>query len=206
MNTNLPSRHLDHSGGYTLLEMVIVISIIGIILPALFASITSIYTNHTGILSHALALTKTQRGLNEMVRDVRAAAYAEDGSLPIVSISTSSLTFYTDTDLDGRIEQVRYYIASTSLFRSIIEPTSTSSYPTSTTATKTLTTDVQNGILGVALFQYYSATGTPITNFSNTLDVRRVVIEVLAKTAYMRNASTVRLRSSASIRNLKNVY
>jgi prepilin-type N-terminal cleavage/methylation domain-containing protein len=193
--------------GMTLIEMLVVIAIIGMIMPALYASIANLYATHGKTFARSLALFQASEVAKAVVRDVRGAVYAEDGALPIVSIATSSITLFTDTDYDGRIERVRYTLTGTTLVKGIIEPTAGATYPTASETTTTIATNIMNNDARVSLFRYYSATSTEITTMSSTLSVRRVDVEVVGASDQNTSSSTrVTIGSSASIRNLKDSY
>ncbi len=197
MNKQSPHKN----GGYTLLELLIAIAIILILVPAITLAIRDLYRMHAGTISSAFALVEASKGMKEIVRDIRSSVYAENGSAPIVAIATSSLTLYADTDFDGRVERVRYFINAGSLKKGIIEPTSTSSYPISTETISTLVPVVKNAT--TSLFSFFTATGTPVTTTSQMVLIRRVEVQLIGAAKFGSKESQVSLRSSASIRNLK---
>ncbi len=192
--------------GYTLIEMLVVVAILLIIVPVLFASINSLYKTHARTLSRAFALVGTTNGVKEITRDVRAASYAENGAVPLVSIATSSLTMYTDTDYDGKVERVRYYLDDTTVWKGIIEPTATSSYPESTETITELTDSIINNETNTPLFKYYTSTSTEITDTSKILNIRRVAVTLIGSYKFSSTKSEIKIESSTSIRNLKNIY
>jgi len=192
--------------GMTLVELLVAIAITLLIVPVLYTSIDVLYRDHARTFARAIAMTHATEGLSEMVRDVRAAVYGEDGSLPLITIGTSTVAFYTDTDLDGDVERVRYSLTGTTLQKGVVEPTATSSYPLGTETVTNLITNVTNNTGSSTLFTYYTATSSPITTQARILDVRRVTISLEVEIPYSRATGSVLMRSSASIRNLKNTY
>ncbi|MBP9750111.1 MAG: prepilin-type N-terminal cleavage/methylation domain-containing protein, partial [Candidatus Pacebacteria bacterium] len=194
------------SRGFTLMELLVVIAIILIITPVLYASIDSLYDSHAYSLAGSFALMHASKGTENIIRDVRSAVYAEDGSLPIVAYATSSLTFYSDTDSDGRVEQVRYYLDGSVLHKGVVEPTSTSSYPIDTEVVTPLASHITNGETQTPLFRYFTSTSTEIVADDQTLDIRRVEVTVQARASFRVRTRDVSISSSASIRNLKNTY
>lgn len=196
----------QRQGGYTLLEMLVVIAIILLIIPVLYASIDALYDAHATSLATSFAEINAAKTVDAIVRDIRAAVSGEDGSLPIVSFGTSSIVFFCDTDMDGRVEYVRYYLSGTTLQKGIVEPTSTSSYPLGTETVSVLATQIVNGETGTPLFRYYSATSTEITAVAQILSIRRVESTVMARARFRLRARDVAVTSSASIRNLKDYY
>jgi prepilin-type N-terminal cleavage/methylation domain-containing protein len=192
--------------GFTLIEMLVVIGIIGIILPVLVGSIASLYSTHGRTLARALALSEATKGTREIVRDVRAAVYAEDGALPIVSIATSSFTFFVDTDFDGRVERVRYTLNGTSIEKGVIEPTASATYPVGSETVRVLVRDIVNSASSTPVFRYFSATSTEITTSAQALMIRRVEVQLVGSPTAGKQANRISVHSSASIRNLKDTY
>ncbi len=200
-------KAVGNARGMTLIEMLVVIAILGIILPALCGSIISLYKTHGATFARAVAVSEATNGSRAIVRDIRAAVYAEDGALPLVSIATSSLIFFVDTDFDGRVERVRYTLQGTDLIKGIVEPTATSSYPTGTETVQTLARDiVNNSTTTIPLFRFFSATSTEITATSSALNIRRIRVELVSGATTGTSTNWVRIQSSASIRNLKDSY
>lgn len=192
--------------GYTLLEMLVAIFIISIVVPIIFISISNLYETHGQTISQAFALIETTKGVKEIVRDVRSAVYSEEGSLPLVTIATSTITLFTDTDYDGRVERVRYFLSNGVIKKGIIEPTATSSYPTNTETVTDLVLNVVNTTTNTPLFRYYTATSTEVVSASSILLVRRVEVHIIGSSRFGSERSEVALRSSASIRNLKESF
>jgi len=202
----MTSQHSNKKQGYTLIEMLVVVAIILIIVPTLFVSIRHLYDSHSLTLSKALALADTTNGVKAIVRDVRSAVYAENGALPVVEIATSTLTLYTDTDFDGKVERVRYYLVNGTIFKGIIEPTAIPDYPIASETTEVLISNVVNQNTALPLFRYYTSTSSEITNLTDTLSVRRIQVEIIGSSRFGNKTSEVSLQSSASIRNLKETY
>jgi prepilin-type N-terminal cleavage/methylation domain-containing protein len=192
--------------GFTLIEMLVVIAIICIIMPVLAATITSLYKTNNTTLARALALYEANEAARQVVRDVRAATYAEDGSLPVVAIASSSLTLFADTDFDGDVERVRYTLTGTNLLKGVIEPTTSATYPVGSEVVETLAHNIMNNSTTTSVFRYYSATSTEITLSSKILDVRRIEVRLVGASSQSTLPNRVISDSSASIRNLKDSY
>ncbi len=198
---------MTQENGYTLIEMMVVIGIIAIIFPALFLGIQSLYHTHAYTFARAQALSEADKGLKEMLGDIRSATYAEDGSLPVASIGTSSLIIYTDTGSDRRAERVRYFFDGTTIKKGVITPTATSSYPTTNEIVQTLVQHTANQTLNIPLFTYYDANGNELDPaFDSILEVERIKVTLPIHILFDGTQAGVTLTSSASIRNLKHVY
>lgn len=200
-------RHNNaHHAGYTLIECLLVIAITLIIIPVLYASIQTLYDTHAQTLARSFALTNASKVSERLARDIRSSVHAEDGSLPLVAIATSSITLYTDTDMDGYVERVRYFLDQETLRVGIIEPTSTSSYPTGTEVVDTIVTDVINLETNTPVFRYFTATSSEVTTSTQLLTVRRVDVTIHTQKQFRGRTGDAVLTTSISIRNLKDRY
>jgi prepilin-type N-terminal cleavage/methylation domain-containing protein len=196
----------NSSRGYTLVELLVAIAIILIVVPVIYTTIQALYANHGRTLAKSFALVEATTAMEEVVRDIRATVYAENGALPLVTIGTSTLVIYADTDLDRRVERVHYYLDGDTLQKGVVEPTSTSSYPLDSEVVTELASGITNNTSGTSVFKYYSATSTEITLQTQILDVRRVEVTLEAEAQFRYNTGDAALRSSAAIRNLKDTY
>jgi prepilin-type N-terminal cleavage/methylation domain-containing protein len=199
------TRKTDNRG-LTLVELLVAVAIILMVMPVLVTMILELYDSHASTLSRALAVTQGSNATEEVMRDVRGSVYGDNGALPIVAIATSSFTFFADTDFDGAVERVRYFLDDTTFRKGVIEPTSTSSYPVGNETIEPIAYDIINNQDGTPLFRYFTATSTEITSSSDSLLVRRVSMEVVTEKTFAQEASQVRTQTSASIRNLKAQY
>lgn len=96
--------------GFTLLEALIAIAIFGIITTAVFSSIVYLYKTHEKDLQSIQAVTEARRGIEVMLREIRAIDVGEDGSYPVEKASANEFIFYSDIDRDGQTEKVRYFL------------------------------------------------------------------------------------------------
>ncbi|MBP9760546.1 MAG: prepilin-type N-terminal cleavage/methylation domain-containing protein [Candidatus Pacebacteria bacterium] len=201
------NNFFSHCGGYTLVEMMLVLAITGIIMPALYLGIHSLYDTHGLAFARSLALVEASNALEDIVRDVRAMVYGADGSVPLVAVGTSTVTFYADTDFDGQVERVRYFLDGTVLRKGVMEPDASSQYVTGSETITSIAEGVTNGATNTNIFTYYNATGTVMAaNSGNVLTMRRVSATINTETMYRGKTGTATLSSSASMRNLKNIY
>ncbi len=196
-------KNTSTSKGFSLVEMLISIAIMALLTVMVTGSIIYLYRTNATNISQAVSLNAANKALRSMVGEVRGVMYAEDGSYPLVTIATSTLTFYADVDQDGRAERVRYFVSGTTLKRGVIEPTASSSYPAGSEVVATTTVGLHNVAKGVPLFRYFGADGVEITGQSDMLKVRLVRIEVLVNTDTKSLIQAIDIHSEAALRNLK---
>ncbi|HEX8591654.1 MAG TPA: type II secretion system protein, partial [Candidatus Paceibacterota bacterium] len=94
----------------TLVEMLVVIAIVSSAGIALSSAIQYFYKSNAFLLEQNAALDNARRGIREAVVAIREASYGDDGSYPIASAATSSLTFYSDFDRDDSVEKEQYVL------------------------------------------------------------------------------------------------
>ena len=134
---------------------------------------------------------------------MREGAYSSTGAWPIISIATSSFSFYADVDSDPFIEQIRYTLSGNALIRGIIDPTGDPPVYTGAEATATISDNVRNVEQATDLFQYYDKNGTLMTDLTKIAEVRFVQATVVVNVNPYRLPNQFTLRSTAALRNLK---
>jgi type II secretory pathway pseudopilin PulG len=188
--------------GITLIETLVWIAAFTAAMLATVSSLLYFYRTNSYAIEQSSAVSSAQRGLEQVMRTIREAAYSSQGAFPIHSIAANDFIFYADIDNDALIERVHYYLSGTDLMRGIMEATGNPpDYTTPETAT-VLAEYVRNTAQGLTTFRYYDELGTEITNYSNWTSVRfvKVTLAVNVNTATLPNQLT--LDSSAAIRNL----
>ena len=202
------SKGPEFDRGMSLPELIIAIGILGLIMVAVYAFEANIfiYTNESGV-----QITNTWQAeavLKPMTLELRTMMPSATGSYPILSVGTSTITFFINADNDASIERVRYFLSSSTLYRGQIDPSgSPPVYIQSNEKLKTLA----NGVLSsstLSLFQYYDGsyegTSSPLTYPLNISSIKLVRINVIIDTDPGRTPALKTFTSSVSLRNLKN--
>ena len=185
--------------------MLVVLAITTLIVVLVTESILTFYRANTNTLEQAIQVDEARRGVDRMVHDLREVAYADDGSYPIASMSTSSVTFYSDFDRDASAEKVRYYLQGTVLRRGVINATGTP--PTYSSANEQVTVVslyVRNSLQSLPVFRYYNASSTEVAAGTATTSIRSIRVDMIVNVDANRLPGEFTLRSMASLRNLKN--
>jgi prepilin-type N-terminal cleavage/methylation domain-containing protein len=195
--------------GFSLIEILIV--------AAIGSSIVLIVTNFSGnvnLLNNLVSAglqSKSDVGqtLQVVTSEIRSAGPSESGAYPIDAAGTSSFSFYTDFNKDGLMEHLRYFLASSSLWKGVIQPTGTpmTQYPTSS---ETITDVLDNVFVATAtpLFAYYGAAYTggtpPLTMPVDISQIRLVGLNLLISVrASGTPTSTESYATVVDIRNLR---
>ena len=192
----------------TLVEVMVIAALFAIISFAVMNSIASFYRFNAYTIAQAYQVNNARRGVEFMVRDMREMTFADDGTFPLVSMSTSTISFYSDIDRDDSVELVTYDLASTTLTKYVYNAAGTP--PTYSTTTPdeifTISEYVQNLNQGQQMFTYYDENGSPTTATSSVIDVRYIDAQVIVNVDPIRDPGEFMLRSSAALRNLKENY
>ncbi len=186
----------------TLIEAMVWIAVLVIVFEALGLTLTYFYRTNRYALEQASAVTSGQRGLEQMVKVIREAAYSSQGAFPIVSIDDDEFIFYADVDSDALIERVRYYVSGTELLRGIIDPSGNPPDYAGAESVSNVASYVRNSSLGAPVFTYYDELGNEITDYDNWAYVRFVQVALIVNVDANSLPNQLTLTSSAALRNL----
>lgn len=100
--------------GFTLIETLVTIAIFTLVLGAIFGSAIMIYRTAGFTWEQSVAIDEARRGIETMVKEIRAARMADDGSYPIEKAEDKEFIFYSDIDGDDKTERVRYFLGTVS--------------------------------------------------------------------------------------------
>jgi type II secretory pathway pseudopilin PulG len=192
-----------NSRGFTLVETVVWVAITSMILLAIVNSIQYFYRTNTYAVEQSAAVTSAQRGIETMIKTMREAAYSSTGAWPVITMSTSSFSFYADVDADPFIEQIRYTLSGNTVVRGVIDPSGDPPVYTNPETTSAISDDVRNNEQGVDMFQYYDGDGNLMTDLTRIAEVRFVEATVIVNVNPQRLPNQFTLRSTAALRNVE---
>ncbi len=193
--------------GFTLVEVIISITIfiLVIITVSLFQFNVINHSNSSQIsLSN---IYESEAILKTMIKEMRTMKSSANGSYPILNVATSTITFYSDSDGNGIIEQIRYYLSTTTLYRGKTDPSGTpATYNINNESKKILVTGVRNDS-NFPIFEYYSSvyagTSTSMTYPIDIKSVRLIKINLTIDSDPNKSPVPITFTSQTSLRNLK---
>lgn len=193
--------------GFSLIEVLIVVVIATAIVLVVSNLSGNVSLLNTLVSQELQSKSDISQTLQIMTTDVRSAGPSASGAYPIDSATTSSFIFYSDTNGDGVNERVRYFLASSTIYRGFIKPTGTP--PTYSTSSEVLTDMIDNVIIPTStmLFSYYDAsyTGTQpaMTSTVSVQNIRLVNISFYADVQPKQSPGPQYFSTLIDIRNLR---
>jgi hypothetical protein len=186
-----------------MIEMLVVIGVLAIVGLAVSGMIAYIYRSNTFLFQQSSATDNARRGVEYALENIREASYGADGSFPIATAATSTITFYADVDNDGTVEKIRYYLSNGTLYRGVTNPAgSPPSYTGQPETSSVVANYVQNGT-STPVFNYYDDTGTLLSTPADVSKVASVSAVIGVDVDLRRAPLTFTLIGSATIRNLR---
>lgn len=187
----------------TLIEALVWVAVTSMLLLAIVQSVQYFYRTNTYAVEQGAAITSAQRGIESMIKVMREAAYSSTGAWPIISMATSSFSFYADVDSDPFLEQIRFFLDGNSLKRGVIDPSGDPPVYTNPETISSISDYIRNNEQSVQMFQYYDKNGALITDLTRIAEVRFVQATVVVNINPFRLPNQFTLRSTAALRNLK---
>lgn len=206
-STNVVRRGVPGKG-MTLAEVLVAVAIFAVVMIAVGTFEANIFSYNNSISGSLNTTQNAQAILKTMLKELREIAPGVNGSYPLVSAGSTTLTFFSDPDNDGTTEQVTYSLIGTNLYRAMINPSgSPAVYNYSNQSTTTLVTSVRNGA-SLPVFQYYdtnyTGTSSALTQPVMSTVVRLIRVNLALDIDQNRAPIQVIYTVQTSLRNIKN--
>ncbi len=110
------------SRGFTLIEIIIVIGIFTSVMIVISLFVLDIANNEIFFTESINSEVETRQAYQTIISELRSMGGSVNGSYAINAASSSSFTFFSDSDGDGYTEQVRYFVDGGILKKGLIKP------------------------------------------------------------------------------------
>ncbi len=207
MYTNMMNRR-TFTKGFTLVETLVVALIFLLIMMGVTSFERDTFYDNSIQNGSFSTVQSAEEILRTMVTQLRSASEGSDGSYPILTAASTTLTFFTDINGDGIKERVRYFLSSTTLEEGIMEPKGTPlSYNNATETISYIAYNVRNLASSTNVFDYYddtyNGTSSPLTQPVSVSAVRLVKITLILDLNPNVSPGPRTYTTQVSLRNLK---
>ena len=149
---------IKREGGFTLIEMLVVMTLLGITMAMFAGTFSSITNRSSQVQGQNIGMTEVRGALNQIVNDFRDASYGPKATPIISDPSNHSLfSFYSpDRMQPAHMRRIKYWVQGTSLMRQVTTSTNMDGPPwtgvgSDTGPTSTLFSGITNP---TSIFQY----------------------------------------------------
>ena len=199
--SNLLARVARDSRGFTLIEMLVGMAVLGIVLGSMADLLSKIYTTGTQTIEAGTLQQEARNGVDTLVADLRQA-YTGDSATPLVaSFSGTAITFYSpDRQQPFHLREIAYRVSGNNFQRAFVTSTDTDGAPwqglSAPTNWQTVVSSVVANPGSTPVFTYQKADGTTATAAT---DIARVTVTLTVKQPGSPNGAST-YQSSADLR------
>ncbi len=197
--------HTLHSKrrGFTFIEMIVVVAMFTILSLTVTSTIVQFYKTNAYAVAQSSEVQSASHAMKLVIRDIREATYADNGSFPVVSASSNNFVFFSDIDRDNSVERVEYVLVGTKLMKYITNAAgSPLSYSGTPSETHTISEFIRNIAQATPTFRYFDSTDTEISG-SDVTEIVSVGVGIIVNVDPNRSPGLFTLTSHATLRNLK---
>jgi prepilin-type N-terminal cleavage/methylation domain-containing protein len=145
--------------GFTLIEMVVTISIFTVLIFGVSAILNNIFSNSKHQLLSMSNIDQARLALSTFTNEIRNATTGSDGSYPLNQAGDSQIIFFSNfkTGPNGYpsvVERIRYYVSGDTLYKGVVLPAgSPSTYNLSFESISSVVSGIST--LSAPAFYYY---------------------------------------------------
>ena len=188
---------------FTLVEIVVTVAVTTLVFIVISTLLTYFYKTNAYTFEQSTAVWQARNGVENAMHSLREASYASDGSYPIASVATSSITFYANVDNDSVVERITYSLSNGTLYCAVAEPSGNPlTYVGAIIATTTVATSVINGT-STPIFTYFDDTGAQLSAPINIANITSVKTTIVIDVNVNRAPVPFTLSGGATLRNLR---
>ena len=177
------SNQNKHNSGFTLVEILISLAIFAGIAFIIGTFMKTVFDYQLLFTQQLTAQQELETTFAAMLPEVRSMVPSALGGYAIAQAATSSLTFFVDADADGIVDQMRYFLNGTTLYKGIIRP---SGNPLVYTSASEIVTEVAHYVVvGAPIFTYfdvnYTGTEAAMTYPITISDIRLIRVDLTVR-------------------------
>lgn len=205
----LLQKNKNSEPGFTLIEIVVVIFVFSVLAAGIIVLVSSILTNSQKQETQLYNASQARRLSFDVMEEIRRATDSDVGAYPVSSAGAHQLIIYTNSDDEGDVERVRYFIQNGMLMKGVIKPVgSPPVYNVANEQVAIIQRDVANQA-GDHLFYYYGdAYAGNVADFLpqpvNVTDVRYIRMNLMIyNKGGITDQQTYTVTAGGALRNLK---
>jgi type II secretory pathway pseudopilin PulG len=192
-----------HQKGYSMLELVVVLSIFIILVFIATDFIIQGLRSNAFAYEQDTAVQNARRVADSLVKEVRKCSQAENGFYLLDTVNIQSFAFYSDIDADDKTEKVRYFLDNTTFKKGVIKATgSPIAYPIGNESITTIANYMNNG--SSTIFEYYDKNGVKLIDPTSSIRaIRMIRLNMKINVNPNRAPDDYFVRANIQLRNLK---
>ena len=193
--------------GVSLIETMFVVAMIAVFVVGIAALFNTSIDSRKVIWEQLSTQEEGRKIVQDFVTEVRGVCYSAIGAYPLEIATSTEVAFYSNVDTDSAIERIHYKYSSSTLLKSIVNPTGDPpAYITTTESFIAVAHDVVY-TSSTPIFTYYTSsytgTGGAMTSTIFKPYVRMIGIKLQLEERPNFSPAPFNIESKALMRNLK---
>lgn len=153
--------------GFTIIEVLVASALLVVIGAGLLGLQYIFSRNQVIVWQNYINIEEANRAAMTIAREIRNMNEGQEGSYPLISADDQEIVFYSDIDLNGQTERVRYTLSGNTLTKGVTQANGEPAEYNTINEVETIITEyVRNG--SDPVFYYYNS-GWPTDTISNPL-------------------------------------